>query len=85
VSIVEQPTQVAPQPVKLSRREPVELPQPAPQHTPIPLVKLCYTMVHAADAVGIHDLADGEYLPTDTTLEQESLHKQSGSFNNELR
>lgn len=70
MSIVEQPTQVAPQPVKLSRREPVELPQPARQHIPIPLVKLCYTMVHAADAVGIHDLADGEYLPSDTTLEQ---------------
>jgi cyclopropane fatty-acyl-phospholipid synthase-like methyltransferase len=33
-------------------------------------VKLCYTLVHAAEAVGIRDLADGEYLPTDTTLEE---------------
>lgn len=51
-------------------REPHALPKPPTQHTPIPLVKLCYTMVHAAEAVGIHDLADGEYLPGDTTLEQ---------------
>ena len=34
------------------------------------LVKLCYTLVHAAEAVGIRDLADGEYLPTDKTLEE---------------
>lgn len=27
-------------------------------------------MVHAAEAVGIHDLADGEFEPNDTTLEQ---------------
>ncbi len=46
------------------------LPQPRQHVTPIPLVKLCYTMVHAAEAVGIRDLADGEYLPSDTTLEQ---------------
>jgi cyclopropane fatty-acyl-phospholipid synthase-like methyltransferase len=32
-------------------------------------VRLCYTLVHAAEAVGIRDLADGEYVPTDTTLE----------------
>lgn len=42
-----------------------------PLHAPtIPLVKLCYTLVHAAEAVGIRDLADGEFLPTDRTLEQ---------------
>jgi cyclopropane fatty-acyl-phospholipid synthase-like methyltransferase len=46
------------------------LPQPKPRFAPIPLVKLCYTLVHAAEAVGIRDLADGEYLPSDTTLEQ---------------
>ncbi|WP_428306509.1 SAM-dependent methyltransferase [Lacipirellula sp.] len=45
------------------------LPQPRPRVAPTKLVKLCYTMVHAAEAVGIRDLADGEYLPTDTTLE----------------
>jgi cyclopropane fatty-acyl-phospholipid synthase-like methyltransferase len=33
-------------------------------------VELCYTLVHAAEAAGIHDLADGEFLPEDTTLEQ---------------
>ncbi|WP_254507822.1 SAM-dependent methyltransferase [Anatilimnocola floriformis] len=46
------------------------LPTPKTQHPAVPLVKLCYTMVHAADAVGIHDLADGEFLPADSTLEQ---------------
>lgn len=46
------------------------LPQPTPRVTPVELVKLCYTMVHAAEAVGIVDLADGEYRPEDTTLEQ---------------
>ena len=37
---------------------------------PIKLVELCYTLVHAAEAVGIRDLADGEYLPSDKTLEE---------------
>ncbi len=50
--------------------EKLPLPQPPQRVTPIPLVKLCYTMVHAAEAVGIRDLADGEYLPSDTNLEQ---------------
>lgn len=49
---------------------PLELPQPAMRVAPTRLVELCYTLVHAAEAVGIRDLADGEYLPTDTTLEQ---------------
>ena len=47
----------------------MELPQPKTRVTPAKLVKLCYTLVHAAEAVGIHDLADGEYLPTDKSLE----------------
>src|SRR5262245_38262957 len=46
------------------------LPQPAPRVPPIKLVKLCYTLVHAPEAVDIRDLADGEFLPTDATLEQ---------------
>lgn len=46
------------------------LPQPRVHVAPTELVRLCYTLVHAAEAVGIRDLADGEYLPTDTTLEQ---------------
>jgi cyclopropane fatty-acyl-phospholipid synthase-like methyltransferase len=46
------------------------LPQPAPRFPTPKLVKLCYTLVHAAEAVGIRDLADGEYLPSDTTLEE---------------
>jgi cyclopropane fatty-acyl-phospholipid synthase-like methyltransferase len=46
------------------------LPQPPCRVPATQLVKLCYTLVHAAEAVGIRDLADGEYLPTDTTLEE---------------
>jgi cyclopropane fatty-acyl-phospholipid synthase-like methyltransferase len=46
------------------------LPPPQPRVKPAELVRLCYTLVHAAEAVGIRDLADGEYGPTDTTLEQ---------------
>jgi SAM-dependent methyltransferase len=47
-----------------------DLPQPPRRFAPTRLVELCYTLVHAAEAVGIRDLADGEYLPTDTTLEE---------------
>ena len=46
------------------------LPHPTSRVAPTKLVELCYTLVHAAEAVGIRDLADGEFLPTDTTLEQ---------------
>ena len=46
------------------------LPQPTLRFAPTKLVKLCYTLVHAAEAVGIRDLADGEFQPTDTTLEE---------------
>jgi cyclopropane fatty-acyl-phospholipid synthase-like methyltransferase len=46
------------------------LPQPTSRFAPTRLVKLCYTLVHAAEAVGIRDLADGEFQPTDTTLEE---------------
>jgi cyclopropane fatty-acyl-phospholipid synthase-like methyltransferase len=47
-----------------------DLPQPRRRVTPQGLVEFCYTLVHAAEAVGIRDLADGEFLPGDTTLEQ---------------
>jgi cyclopropane fatty-acyl-phospholipid synthase-like methyltransferase len=46
------------------------LPKPALCFTPTKLVKLCYTLVHAAEAVGIRDLADGKFRATDTTLEE---------------
>jgi cyclopropane fatty-acyl-phospholipid synthase-like methyltransferase len=46
------------------------LPQPKPRFGPTRLVQLCYTLVHAAEAVGIRDLADGQYLPSDTSLEE---------------
>jgi cyclopropane fatty-acyl-phospholipid synthase-like methyltransferase len=46
------------------------LPQPKMRVPPKKLVELCYTLVHACEAVGIRDLADGEFLPTDTSLEQ---------------
>jgi cyclopropane fatty-acyl-phospholipid synthase-like methyltransferase len=69
MSVVESPRYVAELPKKRSA-DLSALPQPKVSVPPIPLVKLCYTLVHAAEAVGIRDLADGEYLPTDTTLEQ---------------
>lgn len=46
------------------------LSQPSPRVAPVPLVQLCYTLVHAAEAVGIRDLADGEFVPSDSSLEQ---------------
>ena len=46
------------------------LAQPPLRFAPTRLVKLCYTLVHAAEAVGIRDLADGEFQATDTTLEE---------------
>ncbi len=45
------------------------LPQPTPRIAPCKRVQLCYTLMQAAEAVGIRDLADGEFLPTDKTLE----------------
>jgi len=48
----------------------IALPQPTSRFAPTRLVKLCYTLVHAAEAVGIRDLADGEFQPTDTRLEE---------------
>ncbi len=49
---------------------PLGLPQPFERVPATQLVQLCYTLVHAAEAVGIRDLADGEFAPGDTTLEQ---------------
>ena len=46
------------------------LAQPTLRFATTRLVKLCYTLVHAAEAVGIRDLADGEFQATDTTLEE---------------
>lgn len=54
----------------VSPPQPLELPEPEQHVPPVNLVKLCYTMVHAAEAVGIRDLADGEYREGDTTLGQ---------------
>ena len=48
----------------------IVLPQPTARFAPTKLVQLCYTLVHAAEAVGIRDLADGEFEPADTTLEE---------------
>jgi cyclopropane fatty-acyl-phospholipid synthase-like methyltransferase len=70
VSIVEHEAPAVLQESAARASDPRVLPKPPSKCTPIPLVKLCYTMVHAAEAVGIHDLADGEFLPTDTSLEQ---------------
>lgn len=56
--------------VRTELPERMVLPQPTSRFASTKLVKLCYTLVHAAEAVGIRDLADGEFQPTDTTLEE---------------
>src|ERR1700747_1486884 len=70
MSVAERETQVAPEEASTKPSEKLALPQPTRRVVPTRLVKLCYTLVHAAEAVGIRDLADGEYLPSDTSLEQ---------------
>ncbi len=70
MSFVESEMRVAPTSVRTRSPELPVLPHPRSRVAPTELVKLCYTLVHAAEAVGIRDLADGEYVPTDTTLEE---------------
>jgi cyclopropane fatty-acyl-phospholipid synthase-like methyltransferase len=69
MSIVDCQTHVAPESARAEPLQRVVLPHPKMRVAPTRLVELCYTLVHAAEAVGIRDLADGEYLPTDTALE----------------
>lgn len=49
---------------------PLDLPQPESHVPPPKLVELCYTLTDSVQAVGITDLADGEFRPTDRCLEQ---------------
>jgi cyclopropane fatty-acyl-phospholipid synthase-like methyltransferase len=70
MSLVERPTRVALPSASTETPEWMDLPEPEPRFAPTRLVELCYTLVHAAEAVGIRDLADGEYLPSDKTLEE---------------
>lgn len=70
MSVVESSKRVAAEGARTQAPNRVVLPQPRCRVPATQLVKLCYTLVHAAEAVGIRDLADGEYLPTDTTLEE---------------
>lgn len=69
MSLVESRMGVAPEREISVYSEDVMLPHPKSQVPPIERVKFCYTLVHAAEAVGIHDLADGEYLACDKSLE----------------
>ena len=70
MSVVESELRVAPKNPAVDASKRLRLSQPKPRVAPTQLVKLCYTLVHAAEAVGIRDLADGEYLPSDKTLEE---------------
>jgi cyclopropane fatty-acyl-phospholipid synthase-like methyltransferase len=70
MSVVESSKRVAIESARAQDASLIELPQPLSRVPATQLVKLCYTLVHAAEAVGIRDLADGEYLPTHTTLEE---------------
>ena len=60
----------AAQSVKPKRSALLRLSHPPSRVPPVKLVMFCYTLQHAAEAVGIRDLTDGEFLPTDTTLEE---------------
>jgi cyclopropane fatty-acyl-phospholipid synthase-like methyltransferase len=70
MSMVESPACVVLHHDAAGGRAPLALPQPQPRVAPIKLVRLCYTLVHAAEAAGIRDLADGEFVSTDQSLEQ---------------
>src|SRR5215213_7555182 len=70
MSVVESSKRVAINSARAQGPKRVVLPQPPCRVPATQLVKLCYTLVHAAEAVGIRDLADGEYLPGDKTLEE---------------
>jgi SAM-dependent methyltransferase len=70
MSIIADRSHVKDRAPQLGHGDVLSLPKPRSRVKPTPLVKLCYTLVHAAEAVGIRDLADGEFLPSDTTLEQ---------------
>src|SRR6476620_5470303 len=70
MSVVESELHVAPKNPAIDVSKRLRLSQPKPRVAPTQLVKLCYTLVHAAEAVGIRDLADGEFLPSDKSLEQ---------------
>ena len=50
--------------------ERMQLTHPKVRVPAIGLVKDCYSLGHAMEAVGIVDLADGEFLPEDRTLEE---------------
>jgi SAM-dependent methyltransferase len=70
MSIVDSGSHASAKRARIESPERVVLPQPKTRVAPTKLVELCYTLVHAAEAVGIRDLADGEYLPADKTLEE---------------
>jgi len=69
MSVVASPERRLPPVAEAESIRPLKLPAPPSGGHSIPLVELCYDMVHAAEAVGIRDLADGEFRPGDT-LEQ---------------
>ena len=54
---------------KVESPERTPLPQPNPLIEPSKSVKLCYKLMHVAETARIRDLADGEYEPSDKTLE----------------
>jgi hypothetical protein len=51
----------------------LDLPQPQLRVAPTRLVQLCYAMVHAAEAVGIHDLAELARLPNELKTIQRGM------------
>lgn len=50
--------------------ERLDLPTPSPRVAPNKRVKTCYTLMHIAEGAGVRDLADGEYVDADQSLEE---------------
>ena len=69
MSVVEDKALRSPHRAKVESPERTALPQPNPRIEPSKSVKICYTLMHVAETAGIRDLADGEYEPSDKTLE----------------
>jgi len=76
MSVVEHQSQRALSGASMEAPQRMALPQPSVRIKPSNTVKLCYTLMHVAEAAGIRDLADGEYESTDTSLE-EGIERQN--------
>ena len=69
MNVVQGKAHGSPSRAKTESLDQMALPQPILLIEPSKSVKRCYTLMHVAEKAGIRDLADGEYMPQDKTLE----------------